>query len=759
MKQAIVSYLERGWPVIALKPREKVPQTSHGLKDATTNENTIAQWWERWPNANVGLATGKNAGFWVLDIDGAQGAASLAQLESENGPLPTTLEQWTGSGGRHLCFAWPAGSEVRNRQSFRSGLDVRGEGGYIVAPPSIHPSGKRYTWVDENTAIIEAPTWLLEMIIPERHRVSPPWEKAQQQSKSVSLPQSTGTIATPITERASMYLRECDPAIQGMGGHDSLLWAARAMVIGFELDSGTALRLLETEYNPRCSPPWDLSKPADAKDFRRKVAEAKRTPGQKPSGWLLDECGLRDIVPEAGRKSAAALLAGAKKLDTSPEPTKPKLEKPEGQATKANPAWLEKAAIPRTDPGPFPPRLLSIPGFVNSLKAVSMAGAPYPNETAAFAGALVMLSLLTARKIRTSGDARTNLYILLLAPSGNGKDYPRKVNGNLLHKLGLIGSLGDSFASAEGIEDALYTTQAMLYQLDEMSEYLASVAADKEGRWRRIQSILLRLFSTSNSVFVLRKKAGQEGGGYIDQPSLTLFGTAVPSVCAAAISKPMLTGGFLGRCLLMEAGRRGKHQDPLIIEIPDNLLEIASYWRDYWPGGDLGMVTPQPATVPATKEAEQLFAEFAGFVDGQYAEAEATGDEISMAIWSRPLEHIQKLSLLYAASESHKNPVISKTAIEWACEFILHHTRRLLWFSRTCLADSPFEKDCQRILGILRRAGARMSRSQLLKRSKMKAREFDGVVRTLIETGQIESCLDESNGGRPGVSYAIGQDG
>jgi hypothetical protein len=106
----------------------------------------VARWFRRWPDANVAVVTGAVSGLVVLDVDVRHGGAdSLAQLEARYGPLPRTVEAITGGGGRHLYFAHPGGV-LHNKVGIRPGLDLRGDGGYVVAPPSLHPSGTRYQW-------------------------------------------------------------------------------------------------------------------------------------------------------------------------------------------------------------------------------------------------------------------------------------------------------------------------------------------------------------------------------------------------------------------------------------------------------------------------------------------------------------------------------------------------------------------------------------------------------------------------------------
>lgn len=123
----------------------KHPRTIAGLKEATTNSDTIRRWWTMWPDANIGVPTGVPSGLIVIDVDGAQGETALAAYGSVP-PTPTVL---TGKG-RHLYFAHP-GVEVRNsggrgRRKLGELLDSRGDGGYVVVPPSRHASGRVYEW-------------------------------------------------------------------------------------------------------------------------------------------------------------------------------------------------------------------------------------------------------------------------------------------------------------------------------------------------------------------------------------------------------------------------------------------------------------------------------------------------------------------------------------------------------------------------------------------------------------------------------------
>lgn len=178
-----LAYAARGWRVIPIQPGYKYPRGYPAWQnDATTDPKTITTWWTTHPDYGIGIATGRESGIWVLDVDVADdktGDDTLQSHEDGHTPLPDTYEVITGSGGRHLYFAWDDAQEVRNSASGRlgPGLDVRGEGGFVVAPPTIHPNGQPYAVEASATdTVAPAPAWLMAMlrdVEPERSRPTP----------------------------------------------------------------------------------------------------------------------------------------------------------------------------------------------------------------------------------------------------------------------------------------------------------------------------------------------------------------------------------------------------------------------------------------------------------------------------------------------------------------------------------------------------------------------------------------------------------
>jgi hypothetical protein len=392
------------------------------------------------------------------------------------------------------------------------------------------------------------------------------------------------------------------------------------------------------------------------------------------------------------------------------------------------------------DPGPMPTEMLRMPGFVSEVMDYCLETAPYPNPVMAFAGALSLLAFLTGRKIRDAGDNRTNLYLLGLAHSAAGKDWPRKVNTRIAHEVGLANCLGERFASGEGIQDALFQTPGMLFQTDEIDGMLQSINKAKDARHEAIMSTLLTMYSSANSVFPMRRKAGKESPGVIDQPNLVIFGTAIPTHYYEALSERMLTNGFFARMIILEAGPRGSGQEPCIRELPSRVLAQAKAWTDYRPGtGNLESWHPVPTVVEQTDDAKRLLVETREEAESEYTTSESCGDAVGTTVWGRVSEQVRKLALLYAASENPSSPCVGLPAVQWASRFVMHQTRRMLFMAAGHVAENPFHAECLKLIEKLRDAPAcELPHSVLLKRMKTDAKSFAVLIETLVQQGEVE---------------------
>lgn len=535
-----------------------------------------------------------------------------------------------------------------------------------------------------------------------------------------------------IQRRAIAYLDAMPPAISGGGGHSQTYAAATALVHGFGVEPGEAIEILTKHYNPRCVPPWS------DKELQHKISQAATKPHDRPFGWLRDECTSQPL-DEVDLSQFNVRVSTEEETDDDP-PIEP--------------------ASSIEDPGPLPERLLRIPGFVNEVVDHCLDTAPYPNPVMAFCGALALQAFLAGRRVRDPGDNRTNLYLLGLAHSAAGKDWPRKLNVRILQEIGVVDQTGERFASGEGLQDALNLTPAMLYQTDEIDGLLQSISKSKDARYEQIMSTLLTMYSSANSIYPMRRKAGKEAAGVINQPSLVIFGTAIPNHYYEALSDRMLTNGLFARMLIFECGKRGRGQEPKIRDIPGSILETAQWWENFRPGvGNLVDWNPTPAIVQHNDEASGLLVDARVNAEIQYEKAEDSNDSVGTTVWGRVSEQTRKLALLHAISRNHLAPIIDADSARWAIEVVEHQTRRMLFMANDHVSHNDFDAMAKAVVRQLKNWKSRngikpMPEWELTRRLPWKPSDHKEVIK-LLDTQRLVVRQPSESKTRPGFVYRL----
>ncbi|MBX3452493.1 MAG: bifunctional DNA primase/polymerase [Planctomycetaceae bacterium] len=716
--EAAREYVRRGWHVVPVPFKQKRPIINE-WEQLRLTEADLAAYFNQ--PANIGMILGEPSGGLVdVDLDCVEARAIASKY------LPPTSAR-TGRAGAANSHWWYIAADAKTVQhrdpvTRKMIAELRSTGGQTVVGPSIHPSGQRYEILKGEPAVVPAEMLtacvaaLAKRVIELRYGETPAVPETSR--VSVSKPTEQRTLVGDVERRALAYLDKIPSAISGNGGHATTYAAATVLVHGFEIDPDRALTLLLDHYNPRCEPPWT------EKELRHKVTSAATKPHSQPRGWLLNE-----VSPLQAEESVDISALVERAVETSPSP---RIE----VASDNEPIDPSSA-----DPGPIPTEFLRVPGFISEVMDFSLETAPYPNQPLAFGGALALQAFLGGRRVRDQADNRTNLYLLSLAHSSSGKDWPRRINTRILHAIDQANSLGEHFASGEGLQDALYVTSCMLFQTDEIDGLLQSINKAKDARYEGILSTLLTMYSAAASVFPMRRKAGKDQGDTIEQPCLVIYGTAIPTHYYAALSERMLTNGFFARMLIIEAGKRGEGQEPKIAELPPRILETATYWANFNPGkGNLGKFFPIPHIVRYTDEAQSLLIDARRQCEHEYAAAEDRGDAVGTTVWGRTNEHIRKLALLYAISADHRQPSINVEAASWATQFATYQTRRMLFMAQSHVADNPFHAECLKLLKKLRDAGGRMGRNKLMRTMHLKMADFDQIVSTLLTQGDITSA-------------------
>jgi hypothetical protein len=242
---AALSYAARGWHVFPCKPGEKRPATANGFKDATTDPARIRAWWTAQPNANLALATGKASGVFVIDLDtkaGVDGYAAWGDVCAAHGwrSRANVIAAGTPSGGCHIYFRHLEGV-TNGRGALPAGVDVRGDGGYVLLPPSrIAGRDLPYSWLyPDATDIMDAPAWLLDVLKAKPAQVAQPViERPAQIHIEAKHP------AQPASNAIAAVVRVLAQAAEGER-NNRLLWSACRL-----FDHGLPLADVEAQLVP-----------------------------------------------------------------------------------------------------------------------------------------------------------------------------------------------------------------------------------------------------------------------------------------------------------------------------------------------------------------------------------------------------------------------------------------------------------------------------------------------------------------------------
>lgn len=379
-----------GFRVFPLVPNGKVP----AFKDqdwkvtASDSPDRVHRLWSEAMSGdpldyNIGIATG--GGLFVLDVDnkdGKSGAAALERLELRHGDLPETFTVGTASGGEHLYFRLPPEIYVRNSVSkLGDGLDVRGDGGYVVGPWS-EIDGRLYE-VRKNLPIALAPPWLIPLVSapkPSGHSAAP--------AIDLDLPEQ-------IAAATKWLQRHAELAVEGAGGDATTIRVAnRVLDHGVSVD--TALDLMLDHWNDRCGPPWDPD------ELRRKVENAERY-RQAPVGSSSAEMDFDDVSDEVAPGATTAPMP----TEAWPEP---------------DDVWSDHRSSPAPDlkPGIFP---LVVDAWVTdeaARKGVERGAIAVP-ALATFAGSISARNVVQVKQHDTGHTDRPVLWSALIGGPGSGK--------------------------------------------------------------------------------------------------------------------------------------------------------------------------------------------------------------------------------------------------------------------------------------------------------------------------------------------------
>ena len=681
LKEAI-EYGKYGWSCFPLLPRSKAPACPGGFHDACKDEAAIRALWGSRTNLNLGIATGEASGFWVLDIDADKGGnESLEALENKYGSLPKTLTSKTGGGGTHYLFRVQHDTKIPcSIGKIGKGIDTRGNGGYITAPPSVHPNGTSYQW--EEGEIVNAPKWLIKLITELRREPTPASPSGEvtgdwttddvlsmlevispdERDTWVNVGMALNDGGWPVT----MWDTWSRGSAKYKMGEPFRLW--KGFKTGGGVSMGTLVHLAqENGWVPKDKPYEELDfsniNGVDLSEFKNKITGVD--------------------LPEVETKISVGGLVG----DTL--------------------SWINSTAFK------LQPELT----IMNILAAL---GAVFGRRYA-------------LQKLNT----RTNIYMVGIAETGQGKDNSRQKIKQLLKIAGLEQFSGpDEIRSGPGLMVELKKRPSFLANIDEVGMFMRGLFDVKAPSYiREISAMFTKMYSCSGTSYEGGIIASQpDVRTVLYEPNLCIYGTTTLSSYAEAMRSSSIKSGELNRFIVLKSSvdfpEPNFHSDNC--DPPEVLV---SRWSKFKPEG----LEAAPDIIEPTKtivllgKTEETVNDLFRYQDQMIKEYRSAG---LGALWVRYRENILKVAMIIAIARDPVKPVLMDSDIEFGKSLVGSSIRFMMRFASDNMYDSEFQKNCTRFMEILQ-SGAE-NRTIMIRRMGISAGDLDKIERTLKEADKID---------------------
>lgn len=545
--------------------------------------------------------------------------------------------------------------------------------------------------------------------------------------------------------RASLYLAQCDVAVQGQGGHSKLLYAAGRMVNGFLLSDTQTYDLLTREYNPRCIPPWDLSDKADERDFRRKISEARRLGSKESPGWLLTD-------------SAYAPAATTTTVDVGAL-----MEKVRDKVTK------RLYALPPLHP-PGELQFLCRPtGLLGDICSWINSTAIREQPLLSVGCVLAFLGALFGRKVRDEQDGRTSLYCMGVADSSAGKAHAMEQIKKICTESGCTRLLGGSdLASDSSLEDRISREPATIFLWDEVGFLLSVARGSGSTHLVRIVPLLMKLYSSARTTYIGREYADNSKQRVVEQPCCCIYGTSTIERFADGVTKMDLHDGWLSRCLLFlteskpEKQRGIKHTDL----VPPEICEKVGLWFMRNTKDELNALSAKTAspedvaknafmqhvdkfynptgpvqiTVPTEVLAETIFRKLE-----KDSEQYGANNKPMECLWAKSEENARRIALIIAAGNSFDNPVITPQIADYACRLVVYLLRDFSAVIAPAISETKIEQDRHRVYRVICNSSHRgLKKREITRKTQwLNKNGRDTILVELLESGEVVLCRVE----------------
>jgi hypothetical protein len=705
-----IEYANRGWPVFPCNPSTKQPYTTNGFKDATTDIDQIYDWWTLRPKAMIGLPTGPSTGFWALDIDlkpGANGEEELAKLEAANGCLPDTPSVSTPSGGTHYYFKHTAG--VKNRGGFEPGIDVRGDGGYVIAPGSVRDDGCYYDWKSGVKELAAAPPWLLALVV-----------RARGEATTGS---ATSTCYTAYVQKA---LNNELQALMAKSNNRNNQLNDSAFAVGQFVGAGAVSRNeAETRLYAAAVANGYVGKDGGA-SARATIRSGLNAGEQEPRKIPERDSGLFSPDP-------SELIAANDNEETT------------------------RLFLPKMHPAPFTSQAAG--GLLSEISDWITSTAIIPVPELSLAASIALLAGIFGDRALGPTKSGVNLFMTTVMGVASGKGHaPKSIIrlATLAAKPGAVTN-GDPTSYA-AIERMLRRNKSTAIIMDEFGITLQDVSSrQKNPAAASIRKFLLAIYDQADSVFHGRQYASEDtkkDNEPIEGPALTVLGMTTGHTLYNGLSEDSLREGFVSRFIFIEGNHPETINPPRLSEakdIPSGLVDNLRQASMVFPKseGNLGGAFTKHIVPFDNGEEGDGYKRYAEVFLWEHWRG---WTQRQRNVNGRASQNTIRLATIRAIARDQSKPLILAEDVEWGWAIVHQSILVITAGVDRHMSGSIAEALRKAVTEALRNAKNQMLPwSQLLQREGISQaaseKDVSDAVAWLIETGHVENLSGEKKPG------------
>ena len=723
------------FPCYSHGPEAKRPHKGVPWRQASSNSpDRIRQWWDRWPDAVPGLDLAKS-GILVIDLDGEFGFDDWAEISAGREPDVPFVD--TPSGGRHLYFVRGEFEHGNGRgllppKRDHQGIDVRGTGGYVIAPGATMLDGRQYIPEgDPLDTAVPVPAWLREILKGVEPAPPPPHPVRAAPSRPVA------------DDRRRAYgeealVRERDELAATMAGGRNNALNAAAFSLG-QLVAGGCL----SESDVRVALVAACQANGLLKQDGRRAVDATISSGlragkQNPRGPEDDP-----TIADHGAAIVSRLL-----------------EKSDGTVIDTETGEIfEPGAPPAQDGDELPDHLTRPPGLLGMLTDWIAESSRRPQRGLALGAALTIIGTACGRHLAGPTRSGTHLYVIGLAPTGAGKDHALQQIAAVLDACNMRHHIGPSqFISMPAVINFMTRAPLAVCAMDEFGSFLKRINSRRASGFEgAISGILRTAWGASFRPMATPEWAGRQSET-ISAPALSIYGASTPEEFYGALDGADMSNGVLNRLLIIETRVRPEDREPSQdpFRVPGAIVEgVKAIYNRLGPvaSAQLNRHDERP---DMHKMAWASGAEAAYRALVEDINRRCDGDVMAQAFYARTSEMAVRLASIYAAGINADRPVVTVEAMEWAAELAMWSALSLSRGAMDHIAENDNQGAAQLVRRVVRDAGGRIRHRDLLRRlnHRMSNRDLKDVIKSLVEAEEIKAeAIRNEAGGRPSMWY------